>query len=146
MLQESSYYVIKTDNDLRKAPKHSDFSTIGFSRINGILKNNLLPTDRISGGEINDKIKLYDDNKTILDSIRKDYHVYLSKVSLEEDLDEVIHDEMVSYLLDSEGDPVGYLKDAKKYHMVELVEKLTDEDCKKIIGHYNFECLEDILG
>ena len=52
---------------------------------------------------------------------------------------------MVDYLPDANGDVVSYLKDAKKYNMVELVEKLTDDDCKKIMEHYNFKCLEDIL-
>ena len=29
--------------------------------------------------------------------------------------------------------------------MVELVEKLTDEDCAKIYNHENFACLKDII-
>jgi len=137
--------VIKTDNDLRKARGHADFSVIGFSRINTIVGGDLLPVTRIMGNSVEDKRNLYDNNKNDLDIIRRDYHLYLSRVSLEEDLDEVIHDEMVSYLIDANGDPITYLQEAKKYHMVELVEKLSDEDCMKIMSHYNFECLEDIL-
>lgn len=141
----SIYYVIKTDNDLRKAPGHADYSVIGFSRVNNIIGEDLLPISSLSGGGIDDKRKAYEDNKDILDKIRKDNHVYLSRVSLEEDLDEVIHEEMNSYLTDAGGDPVNYLKEAKKYHMVELVEKLTKDDCEKIINHYNFECLREFI-
>ena len=54
----------------------------------------------------------------------------MSRCSLEEDLDEVIHAKMVKYLPQAGGDVIGYLQDAKNNHMVELVEKLTPEDCK----------------
>lgn len=136
---------VKTDNDLRKAKGCIDYSVIGFTRVNGIIGKKYLPDDRIANNSVCDKQALYDKNRTILDNIREEYHVYLSRVSLEEDLDEAIHKEMVDYLPDANGDVVSYLKDAKKYNMVELVEKLTDDDCKKIMKHYNFKCLEDIL-
>ena len=137
--------VVKTDNDLRKSKGNSDYSVIGFTRINGIIGKEWLPKDRISDNTVKAKRDLYDDNKTDLDSIRTTYHVYLSRVSLEEDLDEVLHDEMVQYLPVAYGDVIGYLQESKKYHMVELVEKLTDVDCEKIYQHYNFACLEDIM-
>lgn len=138
-------YVIKTDNDLRKAKGKTDYSVIGFSRVNGIIKRDVLPEDRISDNTVEAKRKLYDANRAALDTIRSKDHVYLSHVSLEEDLDEVIHDEMIAYLPEANGDVIKYLQDAKKYHMVELVEKLTNEDCEKIYNHYNFACLEDIM-
>lgn len=137
--------VVKTDNDLRKSKGHSDYSVIGFTRINGLIEQERLPKDRISDNTVEAKRELYDANKTDLDSIREEYQVYLSRVSLEEDLDEVLHDEMVQYLPEANGDVIGYLQESKKYHMVELVEKLTDEDCEKIYQHYNFACLEDIM-
>lgn len=137
--------VVKTDNDLRKSKGNSDYSVIGFTRINGIIGKEWLPKDRIPDNTVKAKRDLYDANKTGLDSIRTTYHVYLSRVSLEEDLDEVLHDEMVQYLTEAHGDVIGYLQEAKKYHMVELVEKLTDKDCDKIYRHYNFACLEDIM-
>ena len=34
----------------------------------------------------------------------------------------------------------------KKNHMVELVEKLTSEDCKAIYEHYNFACLKEVMN
>lgn len=138
-------YIVKTDNDLRKAKGRTDYSAIGFTRVNGIIEKNILPDDRIADNTVTSKRALYDANKATLDMIRKDYHVHLSRVSLEEDLDEVIHDEMISYLPEAGGDVIAYLQDSKKYHMVELIEHLTEADCDKILAHYNFECLEDIL-
>ena len=138
-------YIVKTDNDLRKAKGRTDYSVIGFTRVNGIINQKLLPDDRISDNTVISKRSLYDANKSTLDLIRTTYHVYLSRVSLEEDLDEAIHEEMVSYLPEADGDVISYLQDSKKYHMVELVEKLTEKDCDKILNHYNFACLEDVL-
>ena len=138
-------YIVKTDNDLRKAKGTTDYSVIGFSRVNGIIGEELLPTNHIADNTVENKRKLYQDNQGTLDEIRKKYHVYLSRVSLEEDLDEVIHDEMVSYLPESGGDVTTYLQDSKKYNMAELCNKLVDKDCEKIIKHYNFACLEDAL-
>ena len=63
---------------------------------------------------------------------------------MEEDLDEVLHDKMVEYLPQAGGDVIGYLQDAKNDHMVELVEKLTPEDCTRIFEHYNFACLKEV--
>ena len=80
-----------------------------------------------------------------MEIIRKEYDIHLSHCSLEEDLDEVLHDEMIEYLPEAEGDVIGYLQDKKKYHMVELVEKLTHADCLKIYRHYNFACLKEVM-
>ena len=90
------------------------------------------------------KRKLYDSNRETLDRIRKEHALYLSRCSLEEDLDEVLHDKMVEYLPQASGDVIGYLQDAKNNHMVELVEKLTLEDCTRIFEHYNFACLKEV--
>lgn len=144
--QLNIHCVVKTDNDLRKSKGNSDYSVIGFTRINGIIGKEWLPKDRIPNNTVKVKRDLYDANKPDLDSIRTTHHVYLSRVSLEEDLDEVLHDEMIQYLPEAHGDVIGYLQEAKRYHMVELVEKLTDKDCDKIYRHYNFACLKDIMG
>lgn len=139
-------YVLKTDNDLRKEGNKNYYSPLGFSRINKIIsEEDALPLDNISSNTTGSKRKLYKANKEKLDMIRKNYHIYLSKVSLEEDLDEVIHDKIVNYLPKANGDIISYLKEHKKYNMVELTNSLTDEDCDLILNHYNFECLADIL-
>lgn len=84
---------------------------------------------------------MYNANIKSLDQIRNDYQIYLSKVDLENDLDEVLHDKLVNYL---GTNPIKYLQDAKHYHMVELIEKLSETDCKTIYNHYNFACLKAV--
>lgn len=136
---------IKTDNDLRKINGKENYSVIGFSRLNNYIGEELLPEKPIDKNGVEAKRNLYESNKTTLDKIRQQYSIFLSRCSLEEDLDEVIHDQMVQYLPDADGDPIGYLQDAKNNHMVELVENLTTEDCKAIYNHYNFACLKEVM-
>lgn len=137
--------VIKTDNDLRKITKKKTYSVLGFSRVNGFIGKRVLPVRPVLECGVEAKRKLYDTNKVKLDKVREKYHVFLSRCSLEEDLDEVIHNEMITYLPEAEGDAISYLQEAKNIHMVELVEHLTKEDCKKIYEHYNFECLKEVM-
>ena len=138
--------IIKTDNDLRKIKGKEEYSALGFSRLNNYIGEKILPDTPIAESGVEAKRRLYDDNKKRLDEIRKEYSIYLSRCSLEEDLDEVIHDQMITYLQNADGDPIGYLKDAKNNHMVELVEKLTTKDCKCIYEHYNFACLKEVMS
>lgn len=137
--------IIKTDNDLRKIKGKEEYSVLGFSRLNNYIGEKILPDKAISESGVEAKRNLYNANKEKLDKIREEYSLYLSKCSLEEDLDEVLHDRMVSYLPDAEGDPIKYLQKAKNNHMVELVKKLTNEDCKLIYEHYNFACLKEVM-
>lgn len=138
--------IVKTDNDLRRIKNSDKYSVLGFCRLNNYIGELVLPTNSIDENSVAAKRKLYDENKNMLDIIRKNYSIYLSRCSLEEDLDEVIHNQMVAYLENAEGDPVNYLKEAKHIHMVELVEKLTYKDCKCIYEHYNFACLKELLS
>lgn len=137
--------IIKTDNDLRKVKGKEKYSVLGLSRLNNYIGKKLLPTTPIDESGVEAKRSLYDSNKTILDQIREEYSIFLSRCSLEEDLDEVIHDQMVQYLPEADGDPIGYLQDAKNNNMVKLVEKLTTEDCQAIYDHYNFACLKEAM-
>ena len=138
--------VIKTDNDLRKIKGEEKYSVLGLSRLNNYIGKELLPKKPIDKNGVEAKRNLYDSNKLILDQIREKYSIFLSRCSLEEDLDEVIHDQMVKYLPEADGDPIGYLQDAKNNNMVKLVEKLTPEDCRTIYNHYNFACLKEIMS
>ena len=63
-------------------------------------------------------------------------------LDLENDLDEFLHDRLATLL--NTDNPVKYLQAAKHYNMVKLIEKLSDEDCKEIYNHYNFECLKEV--
>lgn len=140
--------VLKTDNDLRKVRGTTgDYSVLGFSRVNQYSTVTKLPETQISitTDEVDAKRNLYDANITELNSIRSTDLVFLSRCSLEEDLDEVIHSELVTYLPDSNGDPITYLQGAKSYRMVELVDVISDVDCMAIYGHYNFECLKEVM-
>ena len=139
------FNIIKTDNDLRKIKGKEKYSVLGFARLNNYINKELLPTSPIDENGVDAKRRLYDANKQTLDQIRKDFSLYLSRCSLEEDLDEVIHDKMLEYLPDADGDAIAYLQDAKNNHMVMLVEKLTKDDCKTIYEHYNFACLKEVM-
>lgn len=142
--------IVKTDNDLRGIKgKTKKYSLLGLTRINdlaGLTGDSAFESQREF--EITDMVKtkreIYDKNKVKLDEIRDKNKIFLSRVSLEEDLDEAIHDILDECFSNVTDNPVEYLKNAKKYHMVDLVKKLTDDDCKKIYYHYNFACLKEI--
>ncbi|MBR2408740.1 MAG: AAA family ATPase [Lachnospiraceae bacterium] len=138
--------VIKTDNDLRKIKGEEKYSVLGFLRINNYIGQAILPDSPVDEAGVEAKRNLYDTNRDKLDQIREKHSLYLSRCSLEEDLDEAIHEQLIEYLPNAEGDPIGYLQDAKNNHMVELVEKLTTEDCKNIYEHYNFVCLKEVMS
>ena len=136
------FNVIKTDNDLRAVKGKGTYSVLGFSRCNKYIGEELLPTEQIKENSIVAKRALYNANMKTLNKIRSEYSFFLSKVDLENDLDEVMHDRLVTLL--GENSPVNYLQDSKHYHMVELIEKLSDTDCKTIYNHYNFACLKEV--
>ncbi len=136
------FNVIKTDNDLRAVKGKGTYSVLGFSRCNKYIGEELLPTEQIKENSIVAKRALYNANMKTLNKIRSEYSIFLSKVDLENDLDEVMHDRLVTLL--GENSPVNYLQDSKHYHMVELIEKLSDTDCKTIYNHYNFACLKEV--
>lgn len=135
--------IIKTDNDLRSVT-NGYYSVLGLSRCNNITGKTLLPTTQISENTVESKRQLYLKNETILNKIRENYLVFLSKCDLENDLDEMFHKKLVEYL--GTEDVVAYLQAAKHYHMVELIEKLTDSDCREIYENYNFACLKEVIS
>lgn len=136
------FNVTKTDNDLRAVKGKDTYSVLGFSRCNKYIGEELLPTTQLQENSISAKRALYQENEDRLNEIRSEYRIFLSKVDLENDLDEALHDRLIDLL--KETSPVDYLQDAKHYHMVKLVEKLTDEDCSAIYNHYNFACLKEV--
>lgn len=128
------FNMVKTDNDLRAVTGKGTYSVLGFSRCNNYIGEKRLPTKQIQENSVSAKRSLYNSNIKTLDKIRSDFHIFLSKVDLENDLDEFLHDRL-SALLDNDN-PVKYLQDAKHYHMVELIEKLSDTDCRTIYIMY----------
>ena len=136
------FIVVKTVNDLRAVKGKGTYSVLGFSRCNNLIGKKLLPTKQITEKSVDAKRTLYNANKETLDKIRSKYYIFLSKVDLENDIDEVMHDRLLTLL--GETSPVDYLQDSKHYHMVELIEKLSDTDCRTIYNHYNFACLKEV--
>lgn len=148
------HYVIKTDNDIQWREKEGYYAA-GFSRVNHLVNEKLATNWKINDFhdtkiEFINKSVLYrkhlynhEQNLPVLNSIRENFRVYLSKVDLENDLDEVLHENLLEYF--NVKDPVTYLQEAKNNHMVELVEKLSDEDCRRIYEDYNFACLKDLI-
>lgn len=114
----------------------------GFQRCNKIIGKETLPIQSYPDDSIANKRTLYAENKEALDDIRANCGIFLSVVDLENDLDEVLHNNLCEYL--DTSDPVAYLQKAKHFHMADLVEAITDVDCRTIFGHYNFACLEEI--
>ncbi|CAK1253259.1 ATP-dependent nuclease [Fructobacillus tropaeoli] len=146
------HYVIKTDNDIQWREEEGYYA-LGFSRVNNLVGEILLNVrhqidffndtkEEFKAKSINYRRQLYNDYSQILNSIGTDNHVFLSKVDLENDIDEVLHENLVHYLGD---DPVAYLQKAKNNNMVMLIEKLTNEDCRKIYDDDNFACLKELF-
>jgi putative ATP-dependent endonuclease of OLD family len=145
--------IVKTDNDVTKKAQTNEYQTLGFSRVNDLVKlivgedKNLLDrkTDLTKADATNSaKRKRYKNNLEILNAIRNEYHIYLSRCDLEEDLYECLGKGRLVALMGN--DPVKVLKSAKHHKMVVLLSKLTTEDCKKIYSHYNFACLKAVMG
>lgn len=147
-------YVVRTDNDLKIDSKYKEtdekrYILLGINRCRNIIttheknlkvldykvKNKLEDSDKIIT-----KKELYNKYKREIILFNKQ-NIYLSKVDLENDLDEVIHSEMCTYL--DTDNPVDYLQDKKMINMIELVKKLTKEDCEKIYNSEQFYCVKD---
>lgn len=141
--------VVKTDNDITKIKDKDLYQTLGFSRVNKLVKMlnhkaKLLPasTSLTSDKATTDAIRSrYDDNRLLLDSFRKKYDIHVSHCGLEEDLYECLGDRLIQLI---GAAPVKHLKKSKQHNMVELVSKLTLSDCNKIYNHYNFACLKAV--
>lgn len=80
----------------------------GFQRCNKIIGEETLPIQSYPDDSIANKRTLYAENKEALDDIRANCGIFLSVVDLENDLDEVLHDNLCEYL--DTSDPVAYLQ------------------------------------
>lgn len=151
--------IIKTDNDLKETTKNSSkqFGYIGYNRCvdlldgnewkkwedeNGYIAIDYSPSDR------EDKIKEW--KKSNFNQIQKiqqlrNKNIYLSKVDLENDLNEAIPETLESWR-DTNHDAVTYLQKQKLMRMIELCDFLKEEDCKMIYNHSLFECLKKLTG
>lgn len=151
-------FVIKTDNDIIQVPnsKPPQYRQAGFSRINGLIKHidTAVTTDTIplninltkNDKKPSNKRNHYNSNKAALDDLRRRYGLYLSHCDLEEDLRECLRKTRFCELLGGNTTTacVRLLKSKKQHKMVELVDRLSEKDCKKIYNHYNFACLKAV--
>ena len=122
--------------------KDGTYSVLGFSRCNGLTGENLLPCQSIDCDSVERRRKLFDDNLCKIKELSSKHFIYLSRCDLENDLDEVLHQSLETYL---GQDPVDYLQQSKSYNMAELLSHLTEQDCKEIYAHNNFSCLKELF-
>ena len=83
--------VIKTDNDLRCPRGKKQYMAYGFQRCNKMMGKSFLQFNHVRIIVRRKKRALYAEQQETLDHIRTEYRVFLSKVDLENDLDEVLH-------------------------------------------------------
>lgn len=153
--------IIKTDNDLRKSncKKNKDrtdnkieYELLGLNRILSYVGNEKLPNielidydneEEMKNQKINIKKRLY--NHTYneqIECIKNEHKIYLSEIDLETDLNKVIGNKLSEYINDS--DVVKYLYEAKLHNMVDLLDKLTYDDCKDVYVSEEFKCLREL--
>lgn len=134
------FNAIKTDNDLRKDKQQ--YILLGFRRCNKLCGTKALSEENIKyyKNEVAVKRKMFKDNIKSINSVKKDYRVFLSEVDLENDLNKILHKRLAEYL--NKTNPVKYLQGKKQIRMFELINLLTDEDCIKIYNAKNFEILK----
>jgi putative ATP-dependent endonuclease of OLD family len=73
-----------------------------------------------------------------------DKNIFLSEIDLENDLVKVIGERIAEVLGIELEEAVSYLQNSKLYNMVELVEELNEDDCKKIYESELFKCLKEL--
>ena len=151
--------IIKTDNDLKETTKNSSkqFEYIGYNRCVGLLDGNEWKKWEYENGYIaidysssdrEDKIKEWKkSNFTQIQKIQqlRNKNIYLSKVDLENDLNEAIP-ETLELWRNLNHDAVPYLQKQKLIRMIKLCDFLKEEDCQKIYNHSLFECLKKLTG
>ena len=151
--------IVKTDNDLKETTKNSSkqFEYIGYNRCVGLLDGNEWKKWEDENGYIaidynssdrEDKIKEW--KKSNFNQIQKiqqlrNKNIYLSKVDLENDLNEAIPETLESWR-NTNHDAVPYLQKQKLMRMIKLCDFLEEEDCQKIYNHSLFECLKKLTG
>lgn len=141
---------IKTDNDIRLDPYYKreaiKYDLLGINRCLEIVNDNIEKKHILKNKKLNDEEKL-NEKKLIYHEYRltiktfEENNIFLSEVDLENDLDKVIHEKLVTYL--GSENPVKYLQDKKMINMIELIEFLTKDDCNNIYNSNEFRCLKE---
>lgn len=152
--------IVKTDNDLRvKKGKPNKYEVLGINRCNKLIEGKMLPEinidielngkNKVANNKIKkerlkeEKRKLYKENEMLIKEF-SDKNIFLSEIDLENDLVKVIGERIEEVLGIELEDAVSYLQNSKLYNMVELVEELNEDDCKKIYESELFKCLKEL--
>lgn len=132
---------VKTDNDIKKVPKSKPnmYSLIGINRCIRLVEGTELESREINNeNRLEIKKSLYSEFEPMIHSFEGN-NIYLSKIDLENDLFEIIPDKMQEIF---GNNPIDTLQKAKKYNMIELVDKLEKEDFNAIYKHENFKVIK----
>lgn len=136
-------YIVKTDNDFRIDPKTKKYVNFSFQRCNKLIGTNKLAIHEFNDDEVETRRKLFTKYETVITNINNNYHIYLSEVDLENDLDQCMHEKLCDYL--ESNYPVKILQKSKQFMMFELITHLTNDDCTFIFNNKNFRCLQDFI-
>lgn len=153
--------IIKTDNDLRKSNLKENkgrkdsklqYELYGLNRalvyanmdkLPNIELNNYDNEEQMESQKIKLKKELYNDKfKAEVNILKRDHKIFLSEVDLETDLYKVIGTKLSEYL--NGEDVIEYLYKAKLHNLVDLLDKMTYEDCKKVYESEEFKCLREL--
>lgn len=153
--------IIKTDNDLRKSnaqinkvrtDNKLEYELFGINRALGYVNIDKLDNidldiqgsvEEMEKYKIDVRKKLYNNTyKNEVELLKQNHKIYLSEVDLESDLDKVIGNKLREYI--DSSDVIEYLYRAKLHNMVEILDKITYDDCKKIYDSEEFKCLREL--
>ena len=152
--------IVKTYNDLRvKKGQPNKYEVLGINRCNKLIEGKMLPEinidielngkNKVANNKIKkerlkeEKRKLYKENEMLIKEF-SDKNIFLSEIDLENDLVKVIGERIAEVLGIELEEAVSYLQNSKLYNMVELVEELNEDDCKKIYESELFKCLKEL--
>ncbi|WP_411342758.1 hypothetical protein ACE3MZ_13915 [Paenibacillus sp. WLX1005] len=88
------------------------------------------------------KVQIYESEIATIELLKQE-GIYLSKIDLENDLSEVIAERMEEAFPNKEA--IIFLQKKKLINMIELIKKLSDEDCKNIYNHELFMVLRRLV-
>lgn len=153
--------IVKTDNDLKaKRNNRTHFDFIGFNRCLDLIEKDSLDHQEIDYSTIDENGKTTwlasTKNRMLMDAKKEKYenedelikkfednNIYLSKVDLEHDLYEAISGKLNDVF---GSNPISKLQNKKLINMIELINELTEEDCKDIFMHNNFKSVRKLVN
>lgn len=144
--------IVKTDNDLKSKKGSTDeFELLGINRCLKLIGDKSEPNIKVKFTSDNKSKKLnqlktkrkslYKDKKDIIVKFEQN-NIFLSELDLENDLYKVIGDRLSEILDVDKTKVVSYLQSSKLYRMVDVVEELDTNDCKRIYRSKYFKCLK----